>query len=69
MLEFVISNYMIFVVIAIILLLGLFGYMMDRKKYEEYPSFIHFEYLALQLPLLSSSILLCRIVQKARTDT
>ena len=36
MLEFIISNYIIFVVIAIILLLGLFGYMMDRKKYEEY---------------------------------
>lgn len=34
--EFIIANYMIFIVIAIILLLGLFGYMMDRKKYEEY---------------------------------
>lgn len=36
MLEFIISNYMLFVIIAIVLLLGLFGYMMDRKKYEEY---------------------------------
>lgn len=36
MLEFIISNYIIFIVIAIILLLGLFGYMMDKKKYEQY---------------------------------
>lgn len=36
MLEFVISNYIIFIVIAIVLLLGLFGYMMDKKKYEQY---------------------------------
>ena len=36
MLDFIISNYVIFIVIAIILLLGLFGYMMDRKKYQEY---------------------------------
>lgn len=34
--EGVIANYMIFIVIAIVLLLGLFGYMMDRKKYEQY---------------------------------
>lgn len=36
MLEFIISNYIIFIVIAIVLLLGLFGYMMDRKKYNDY---------------------------------
>lgn len=36
MLEFIISNYIIFIVIAIVLLLGLFGYLMDRKKYDEY---------------------------------
>lgn len=36
MLEFIISNYVVFIVIAIVLLLGLFGYMMDRKKYEQY---------------------------------
>lgn len=36
MLDFIISNYIIFIVIAVVLLLGLFGYMMDRKKYEEY---------------------------------
>ncbi len=36
MLEFIISNYIIFIVIAIVLLLGLFGYIMDRKKYEQY---------------------------------
>lgn len=36
MLEFIISNYIIFIVIAIVLLLGLFGYMMDKKKYEQY---------------------------------
>ena len=35
-LEFIVSNYIIFIVIAIVLLLGLFGYMMDKKKYEEY---------------------------------
>lgn len=34
--ESVVANYMIFIVIAIVLLLGLFGYMMDRKKYEQY---------------------------------
>ena len=32
----IISNYMVFIVIAVVLLLGLFGYMMDRKKYEQY---------------------------------
>lgn len=36
MLEFIISNYMIFIVIAVILLLGLFGYMVDKKKYKQY---------------------------------
>ncbi|MCX4365016.1 MAG: hypothetical protein OSJ70_04510 [Bacilli bacterium] len=36
MLEFIISNYIIFIVIAVVLLLGLFGYMMDKKKYEQY---------------------------------
>ncbi len=36
MLDFVISNYIIFIVIAVILLLGLLGYMMDKKKYEQY---------------------------------
>lgn len=36
MFNFIISNYIIFIVIGIILLLGLFGYMMDRKKYEKY---------------------------------
>ena len=36
MLEFIVSNWIIFVVIAVVLLLGLFGYMMDRKKYDEY---------------------------------
>lgn len=36
MLDFIISNYIVFIVIGIILLLGLFGYMMDKKKYEEY---------------------------------
>lgn len=36
MLDFILANYMIFVVIAIILLLGLFGYIMDKKKYIQY---------------------------------
>jgi len=36
MLEFIISNYIIFMVAAIVLLLGLFGYIMDKKKYEHY---------------------------------
>lgn len=36
MLEFIISNYLVFVIIAIILLLGLLGYMMDKRKYEQY---------------------------------
>lgn len=34
--EFIIANYVLFLVIAGILLLGLFGYFMDRKKYEDY---------------------------------
>ncbi|MCR5224321.1 MAG: hypothetical protein K6C11_04160 [Bacilli bacterium] len=36
MLDFIINYWIVFVVIAIVLLLGLFGYMMDRKKYDEY---------------------------------
>lgn len=36
MLEFIISNYIIFIVIAVVLLLGLFGYMVDKKKYVQY---------------------------------
>ena len=36
MLEFVIAHYIIFIVIGIVLLLGLFGYIMDRRKYKEY---------------------------------
>ena len=36
MLEFIITNYLIFIIIAIVLLIGLFGYMMDRKKYNDY---------------------------------
>ena len=34
MLDFILSNYIIFIVIGIVLLLGLFGYMMD--KYNDY---------------------------------
>lgn len=36
MLDFVITNYLLFIIIAVVLLLGLFGYMMDRKKYNDY---------------------------------
>ena len=36
MFEFIITHYIIFIIAAIILLLGLFGYMMDKKKYEQY---------------------------------
>lgn len=36
MLEFIISNYIIFIIAAIVLLLGLFGYIVDKKKYEQY---------------------------------
>ena len=36
MLKFVINYWYIFVIIAVVLLLGLFGYIMDRKKYDEY---------------------------------
>ena len=36
MLEFVVTNWIIFVIIAVVLLLGLFGYIMDRKKYNDY---------------------------------
>lgn len=36
MLEFVISNYLLFLVAAVVLLLGLFGYIMDKRKYKQY---------------------------------
>ena len=36
MLEFFINYWIVFAVIAIVLLLGLFGYIQDRKKYDEY---------------------------------
>ena len=36
MLEFVINYWYIFAIVAVVLLLGLFGYIMDRKKYDEY---------------------------------
>ena len=36
MLEFVISNYILFIVAAVVLLLGLFVYLMDKKKYKQY---------------------------------
>ena len=36
MLEFVISNYILFIVAAVVLLLVLFGYLMDKKKYKQY---------------------------------
>lgn len=36
MLEFIITNYLIFIIVAVVLLLGLFGYMMDKKKYTKY---------------------------------
>lgn len=36
MLEFVISNCILFIVAAVVLLLGLFGYLMDKKKYKQY---------------------------------
>ena len=36
MLDFILANYIIFIVIGIVLLLGLFGYMMDKKKYNDY---------------------------------
>ena len=45
----IISNYMVFIVIAIVLLLGLFGYMMDRKKYEQYREEIANEERALDM--------------------
>ncbi len=34
--EFIVKFWYVFVIIAVVLLLGLFGYMMDRKKYDEY---------------------------------
>lgn len=34
--EFIISNYVLFIVLGIVLLLGLFGYMVDKKKYKKY---------------------------------
>ena len=36
MLKFVISNYILFIVAAVVLLLGLFGYLLDKKKYKQY---------------------------------
>jgi len=36
MLEFIVSFWYIFVIITVVLLLGLFGYIIDKKKYEEY---------------------------------
>lgn len=36
MLEFIINNYIIFIIAGIVLLLGLFGYIFDRRKYEQY---------------------------------
>lgn len=36
MVEFIIAHYILFIVAAVVLLLGLFGYMMDKKKYEQY---------------------------------
>ena len=45
----IISNYMVFIVIAVVLLLGLFGYMMDRKKYEQYREEIANEERALDM--------------------
>lgn len=49
MLEFIISNYILFVVIGIVLLLGLFGYMMDKKKYKQYREEIVNEERAMQM--------------------
>lgn len=36
MIEFVIANYLVFVIAAVVLLLGLFGYVIDKLKYKEY---------------------------------
>ena len=36
MVEFIIAHYILFIVAAVVLFLGLFGYMMDKKKYEQY---------------------------------
>ena len=36
MYEFIVQNWYIFIIIAAILLFGLIGYFMDRKKYEDY---------------------------------
>ena len=36
MLKFIAGNWIIFVIIAGVLLLGLFGYIIDRKKFEDY---------------------------------
>ena len=36
MVEFIIAHYILFIIAAVVLLLGLFGYMMDKKKYEQY---------------------------------
>ena len=48
MLEFVISNYILFIVAAVVLLLGLFGYLMDKKKYKQYREEIVNEQKALE---------------------
>mgnify|MGYP003289736911 CR=1 FL=1 len=49
MLDFIVTNYIIFIIIAIILLLGLFGYMMDKRKYEQYREEIANEERALDM--------------------
>lgn len=36
MIEFIVAHYIIFIIVAVILLLGLLGYIADRKKYEQY---------------------------------
>jgi len=36
MYEFIVQNWYIFIIIAAVLLFGLVGYFMDRKKYEDY---------------------------------
>ncbi len=36
MLEWLISNYVVIIVVAIFILCGFIGYMVDRKKYEQY---------------------------------
>jgi len=36
MLEFIVNYWYIFAIVAGVLVLGLFGYIMDRKKYDQY---------------------------------